>query len=147
MAGVNKQIGIGNLGADPELRHTQGGTAVCNLRVAVNERVKRGGDWQDHTEWFTVVCFGTTAENAAKYLQKGRQVYFEGPSRFREYQKKDGSTGHAREVTANVLTFLGGGGGGGDGDGGGGGGGNQPRRQPQQQQGGDDGFYDDDLPF
>jgi single-strand DNA-binding protein len=107
MAGVNKWIGVGNLGRDPEVRFTQGGSAVCNLSVAVGERVKKGEAWEDHTEWVRVVCFGKTAENAGQFLQKGRQVYVEGKLRQREYEK-DGVKQRSTEVVADVLQFLGG---------------------------------------
>lgn len=108
MAGVNKVIIVGNLGRDPEVRFTQGGSAVCNLSVAVGERVKKGEAWEDHTEWFRVVVFGKTAENAGQYLQKGRQVYVEGKLRQREYEK-DGQKQRSTEVVADVLQWLGGG--------------------------------------
>ena len=107
MAGVNKVIIVGNLGRDPEVRFTQGGSAVCNLSVAVGERVKKGEAWEDHTEWFRVVVFGKTAENAGNYLQKGRQVYVEGKLRQREYEK-DGQKQRSTEVVADVLQWLGG---------------------------------------
>lgn len=106
MAGVNKVIIVGNLGRDPEVRFTQGGGAVCNLSVAVGERVKKGEAWEDHTEWFRVVVFGKTAENAGNYLQKGRQVYVEGKLRQREYEK-DGQKQRSTEVVADVLQWLG----------------------------------------
>lgn len=108
MAGVNKVIIVGNLGRDPEVRFTQGGAAVCNLSVAVGERVKKGEAWEDHTEWFRVVVFGKTAENAGQYLQKGRQIFVEGKLRQREYEK-DGQKQRSTEVVADVLQWLGGG--------------------------------------
>lgn len=107
MAGVNKVIIVGNLGRDPEVRFTQGGSAVCNLSIAVGERVKKGDAYEDHTEWFRVVVFGKTAENAGQYLQKGRQVYVEGKLRQREYEK-DGQKQRSTEVVADVLQWLGG---------------------------------------
>lgn len=106
MAGVNKVIIVGNLGRDPEVRFTQGGSAVCNLSVAVGERMKKGEAWEDHTEWFRVVVFGKTAENAGNYLQKGRQVYVEGKLRQKEYEK-DGQKQRSTEVVADVLQWLG----------------------------------------
>jgi single-strand DNA-binding protein len=105
---VNKTILVGNIGADPESRDTKSGTAVCNLRVATNERVKKNDEWQDHTEWHRVVCFGKTAENCAKYLQKGRQVYIEGKLRTTSYEK-DGVTKYSTEIVADQVVFLGGG--------------------------------------
>ena len=133
---VNKAILIGNLGADPEVRTTNSGTSVCNLRIATNSRVKRGDEWEDATEWHSVVCFGRTADNAGKYLSKGRKVYVEGRIQTRKYQDRDGNDKWATEIVADTLTFLGGqsDGGGNRGDayeppagrGGGGGGGDIP---------------------
>jgi len=107
MSGMIKVQLIGNLGAAPEVRFTAGGTAVANLRVACTERVKgKSGEWEDHTEWVNVVCFGKTAENAGQYLQKGRQVYAEGRLQTREWEK-DGVKRTSTEVLANQLLFLG----------------------------------------
>ncbi|MFW5966485.1 MAG: single-stranded DNA-binding protein, partial [Persicimonas sp.] len=73
---VNKAIIVGNLGADPEVRYTQSGTPVANMRIATNERwTDKSGERQERTEWHRVVVFGKTAENCEKYLSKGRQVY------------------------------------------------------------------------
>ena len=164
--GVNKVILIGNLGRDPEVRYTQGGTAVANLRIAVTERRKDGDAWKDHTEWIDVVCFGKTAENVGQYLQKGRQIYVDGRMQTRNYKDKEGVEKWRTEVVANEVVFIGGrdgdapmsrGGGGGGGDraerggGGGGGGGGRGRSDapPADDQGApsEGGFYDDDLPF
>ena len=126
---VNKVILVGNLGADPESRTTQSGTTVTNLRLATTERQKdREGNWGDHTEWHRVACFGRTAENAARFLRKGRQVYVEGRIRTRKWQDRDGNDRWSTEVIADTIQFLGGrdaggGGGGGGGYSGGGGGG------------------------
>jgi single-strand DNA-binding protein len=106
--GVNKVILIGNLGRDPEIRYTQSGTAVANFSIAVGERVKKNGEWQDHTEWMNVVCFGKTAENAGEYLNKGSQVYVEGRLQTRKWQDKDGNDRTTTEVLVNDLRFLGG---------------------------------------
>jgi single-strand DNA-binding protein len=108
MAGVNKVIIIGNLGKDPEVRYTQGGSAVANLRLAVSERRKEGEEWKEHTEWVPVVCFGKTAEHAGQYLAKGRQVYVEGRMQTREYSDKQGAKRWSTEVLAHTITFLGG---------------------------------------
>lgn len=113
MAGVNRVTIIGNLGRDPEVRYTQSGLAICNLSVAVTERVKDGDEWKDATEWFRVVVFGKTAENAAQFLQKGRQVYVEGRLKTDKYKDKEGVERTAVEVLANSVVFLGGGGDGG----------------------------------
>jgi len=145
--GVNKLILVGNLGRDPEVRYSQGGMAVCTLSVAVSERKKDGDEWKEHTEWFRVKCFGKTAENAAQYLAKGRQVYVEGKGRHDKYTDKEGVERRTFEVVADNVVFLSSGGGegrapvAGSVSGGNGGG------PPAAKGGKDDGFYDDDLPF
>jgi len=68
---LNKAIISGNLGADPELRQTNGGMGVCNIRVASNDRRKVDGVWVDAPEWHSIVVFGKTADNCAKFLKKG----------------------------------------------------------------------------
>ncbi len=78
----------GNLGADPELRMTQGGMGVLKLRVATNERVKKGEEWVDHTEWHAVTTFGKRAEGLAKILTKGSKVLVFGKLRTTSYQKE-----------------------------------------------------------
>ncbi|MEI6805515.1 MAG: single-stranded DNA-binding protein [Myxococcaceae bacterium] len=107
MAGVSKMTIIGNLGADPEVRYSQGGMALCNLRVAVTKRKKEGENYVDHTEWFTLVCFGKTAENAQRFLKKGRQVFAEGRFQARKWADKDGKERVSLEVVVNQLLFLG----------------------------------------
>jgi single-strand DNA-binding protein len=114
MAGLNKVMVIGNLGRDPEVRYSQSGMAICNLSVAVTERVKDGDSWKDATEWFRVVCFGKTAESAAQHLAKGRQVFAEGRLKSSRYTDKDGVEKTSVEVLCSSLTFLGGAGGGRD---------------------------------
>lgn len=155
---VNKVILIGNLGADPETRTTQGGMTVANLRIATTERRKdKDGNWTDHTEWHRVTCFGKTAENVAKFLKKGRQIYIEGSLRTSKYQDKEGKDRYSTDVIANEIRFLaaGGGGGGGGGapsggsGGGGGGGGGFGGDFPAYEGGGGGGGggVDDDIPF
>lgn len=117
---VNKAILIGNLGADPEIRTTQSGTSVANLRIATTERTKdRDGNWTDQTEWHNVVCFGKTAENVGRFLSKGRQVYVEGRIQTRKWQDKEGQDRWSTEVVASQVRFLGGGNGGNGGSAGG----------------------------
>lgn len=107
MAGLNRVSLIGNLGKDPEVRFTQSGTAVGNLRIGVTERRKEGEEYKDQTEWISVVIFGKTAENASKYLQKGRQVFVEGRLQTRTWEDKTGQTRYTTEVIANQLLYLG----------------------------------------
>jgi single-strand DNA-binding protein len=118
MASVNRVILIGNLGRDPELRYTQGGSAVANFTLATNERWRdKDGNNQERTEWHRIVVWGRTAENCAQYLQKGRSVYVEGRLQTREWEDKDGNKRNTTEINALNVQFLGGRGGpGGGGD-------------------------------
>jgi single-strand DNA-binding protein len=136
MAGVNKVIIVGNLGRDPEVRYAQSGMAICKLSVAVTERVKDGDGYKDNTEWFRVTLFGKTAENAAQYLQKGRQVYVEGRLKTDKYKDKEGVERTSVEVIGNTVQFLGAGSRERSTDG-------EPVTTPPPA----DGFVEDDLPF
>ena len=108
---VNKVILLGHLGADPEMRYTQSGTAVGNLRIATNETwTDKSGQRQERTEWHRVVTFGRTAENVGKYLKKGRQIYVEGRLQTRDWEDRDGNKRYTTEIVASNITFLGGGG-------------------------------------
>ena len=153
---INVVVITGNLTQDPELRHTGGGTAVCELRVAVNSRRKDGatGEWIDKPNYFNVTVWGAQGENCANYLSKGRPVAIEGRLDWREWEAKDGSgKRQAVQIIANSVQFLG------SRDGGGNGGGNGNGFTPQTDTpadssdfdpapagaGGGDG--DDDIPF
>ncbi len=107
---VNVVVVTGNLTRDPELRHTGGGTAICELRVAVNSRRKDGqsGQWVDKPNYFDVVVWGAQGENCANYLAKGRPVAVEGRLDWREWEAKDGSgKRQAVQIVANSVQFLG----------------------------------------
>ena len=106
---INRVTLVGNLCKEPEMRTTGGGMAVCTLRIATNSRKKtQDGNWEDVPEFHAVVCFGNTAENAGKYLSKGRQVYVEGRLQTRKWQDKDGKDRWTTEIVCNELKFLGG---------------------------------------
>ena len=106
----NKIIVIGNLGRDPELRYTPQGTAVCDFSIATNEKRRdKSGEMQDITTWFRITTWNKQAENASKYLSKGRPVYVEGRLRVEEWTDRDGKTRFNLEVNATDLQFLGGG--------------------------------------
>lgn len=110
MASINKVILIGNLGQNPELKHTPNGQAVANFSIATNENWKdKSGQDQSRTEWHRIVVWGKTAENCAKYLAKGRPVYIEGKLQTRQWQDKDGQTKYTTEIQAQTVQFLGGG--------------------------------------
>jgi single-strand DNA-binding protein len=109
MSGVNKVILLGNLGANPEMRHTQGGTAVANLRLATSERwTDKSGQPQEATEWHRVVVWGKQAEIVGQYLTKGRQVYIEGRIRTRQWQDQQGQKRYTTEIVAQRVQMLGG---------------------------------------
>jgi single-strand DNA-binding protein len=108
MAGVNKAILIGNLGADPEARYTQGGSAVANFRIATSEKwTGKDGQPQERTEWHRIVTFGRLAETCRDYLSKGRQVYVEGRIQTRQWDDRDGNKRWTTEIVAQTVRFLG----------------------------------------
>ena len=101
MAGVNKVILVGNLGADPEVRQLPSGEPVVNLRVATSEswRDKNSGERKEKTEWHRVVIFNENlAKVAEKYLHKGSKVYLEGALQTRKWTNKDGQEQYSTEV-------------------------------------------------
>ncbi len=112
--GINKVILIGNLGADPEVRQTQSGMTVTNLRVATSEswRDKQTGQPQERTEWHRIVLFGRLGEIAGEYLRKGSQVYLEGKLQTRKWQDQAGNDRYSTEVVATEMQMLGSRGGG-----------------------------------
>ena len=131
--GVNKVILIGNLGTDPEVRYTAGGSAITTIKLATSENwTDKQGERQERTEWHRVKFFGRLAEIAGEYLKKGRQVYIEGSIRTDKYTGQDGIERYATDIIANEMQMLGGTGGGGGGqydEGGGGGGGGRPMQR------------------
>lgn len=109
MAGINKVILVGNLGADPEIRYTPSGTAVANFRLATSEtRTNKEGQKETKTEWHRIVTFGKLAEICGEYLSKGKQVYIEGKIQTRSWDDKDGNKKYMTEIVANTMQMLGG---------------------------------------
>ena len=114
MAGsVNKVILIGNLGKDPEIRRTQDGRPIANLRVATTEtwRDKASGEKREKTEWHSVVIFNEgLCRVAEQYLKKGAKVYIEGSLQTRKWQGQDGQDRYSTEVVLqnfnSTLTML-----------------------------------------
>jgi single-strand DNA-binding protein len=158
MAGsVNKVILIGNLGADPEVRRTQDGRPIVNLRVATSEnwRDKNTGERKEKTEWHRVVIFSEgLCRIAEQYLKKGSKVYLEGQLQTRKWTDKDNIERYSTEVVLqgfnSALTMLDGRGGGGTGadEGGGDFGSSAPReRKPAMAGGGKRDDMDDEIPF
>ena len=123
MAGtsINRVIITGNLTRDPELRSTNGGTAVCELRVAVNSsRKDDSGNWVDKPNYFNVKVWGAQGENCATYLSKGRPVAVDGRLDWREWEDKDGNKRQTIDIVADRVQFLGSRDGSGQSNGGGG---------------------------
>lgn len=116
MAGsVNKVILVGNLGADPEIRHTQDGRPIANLRIATSESWKdrATGERREKTEWHRVVIFTEgLCRIAEQYLRKGSTVYIEGQLQTRKWQDQAGQDKYTTEIVLqgfnSTLTMLGG---------------------------------------
>lgn len=108
MRGLNQVQLIGNLGADPEVRTTTGGTTVANVRLATNFAYtsRSSGERVETTEWHRAVVFGKLAENVGKYLKKGSPAFFQGRLRTRSWDDQ-GVTRYVTEVIANDVIFLG----------------------------------------
>ncbi|MCF7995591.1 MAG: single-stranded DNA-binding protein [Chromatiaceae bacterium] len=106
--GVNKAIIIGHLGADPDLRQTQSGVAVCTLSVATSESWtdKHTGEAQERTEWHRVVLWQKVAEIAAQYLRKGSRAYFEGQLKTRKWEDQNGTERYSTEIHAQQMQML-----------------------------------------
>jgi single-strand DNA-binding protein len=171
MAGsVNKVILVGNLGADPEIRRTQDGRPIVNLRVATTDtwRDKGSGERKERTEWHRVVIFSEgLAKVAEQYLKKGSRVYLEGQLQTRKWQDQGGQDRYSTEVVLQnfssqmvLLDRAGGGGGGGfgpddngsdfgtsSGSSGASGGRSTPARQPAMAGAGRRDDMDDEIPF
>lgn len=109
MASVNKWIGIGNLGRDPEMRYTASGEAMCNFSIACTESWKdrQTGEKKEMTEWVRVSFFGKLAEICGQYLKKGSQVYVEGSLRTRKWTDKDGQERYTTEIRGDEMKMLG----------------------------------------
>ena len=152
--GVNKVLLLGNVGKDPEIRSTAGGTIVASFSLATAERAKdQTGNWTDKTEWHNLVAFQRTAEIVRDYVKKGSQLYIEGKIQTRSWDDKEsGQKKYKTEILVNELTLLGGAPGGRS-EGGSGGYSKSstasfdqrtPASQPDYA---DQGITDDDIPF
>ncbi len=119
---LNKVMIIGRLGADPELKYTQSGVPMANMRIATDESyTDRDGNKVDQTEWHRVTVFQRQAENCAKFLGKGSLVYVEGSLITRKWQDQQGQDRYSTEIRAQRVQFL-------------------DRRGDGRQQMGDDGY-------
>ena len=148
---VNKVILVGRLGSDPEMRYSPNGTAIAKFSIATDDRVPAGeGNWQDHTEWHRIVCFGKLAERCGNYLNKGKQVFIEGSLRTNQWEDNQGVKRYTTEVIARDMEILSSGGGQSQNEGESG---NKPESRPRGSQPPDDlppppaGGPEDDIPF
>ncbi|HKF48251.1 MAG TPA: single-stranded DNA-binding protein [Terracidiphilus sp.] len=151
---VNKVILLGNVGKDPEIRSTGGGTMVATFGLATTDRTKdQQGNWQDRTEWHNVVAYGRTAEIIRDYVKKGHKLFIEGRITTRNWDDKEtGKKIYRTEIIVNDLSLLSG-----REDGGGAGGYSRPASAAssvdQRQPAGQDDYSqaaeisDDDIPF
>ena len=105
MPNINRITIAGHLGRDPEVKYTANGKAVARFSVAVSERQKVGEEWQDRTEWFSVVAWERSAEYVGKYLTKGAAVLVEGRLQTREYES-NGEKKRVVEVIASSVHGL-----------------------------------------
>jgi len=105
---VNKVILLGNVGKDPEIRSTPGGTMVANFTLATSDRQKDAqGNWQDRTEWHNLVAFSRTAEIIRDYVKKGSKLYVEGRIQTRSWDDKEsGAKRYRTEIIINDLSLL-----------------------------------------
>lgn len=146
---LNKTMLIGNVGAEPELRTTSGGTRVAKVSLATNEQwTDRSGQKQERTEWHRLTFWDKLAEIVERYVHKGDRLYVEGQLKYSQTQDERGNVKYWTEITVRQMIMLGS-----SGDGGQQGGGQPRQQQPQGQQpapsGGGKGPFDedDDLPF
>ena len=105
---VNKVILLGNVGKDPEIRSTGGGTMVANFTLATSDRFQDAqGNWQDRTEWHNLVAFKRTAEIVRDYVKKGSKLYIEGKIQTRSWDDKEtGQKKYRTEILVNDLSLL-----------------------------------------
>lgn len=107
MASVNSVTLIGNLGKDPEIRHTASGTAVASFSLATSERFKnKAGESEEKTEWHNVVLWGKLAEIAGEFLSKGKTVYILGKLQTRKWQDRDQNDRYTTEIVGEKLQML-----------------------------------------
>ena len=106
--GINKVILIGNLGADPEVRATQGGNTVTTLSIATSEswRDRNSGEQTEKTEWHRVVAFNRQADILAEYVRKGSKLYVEGKLQTRKWQDQSGQDRYTTEVIVRDFAML-----------------------------------------
>jgi single-strand DNA-binding protein len=107
MRGINKVMLIGRVGMDPELRRMDNSRSKLNLRLATTESYKNpSGEWQDITDWHTIVMWGPMADRGEKDIKKGNLIYVEGKIRTRSWEDKEGHKRYATEIIAEYYQNL-----------------------------------------
>lgn len=99
---MNRVELIGRLTRDPEVRYTESGSPYCRFNIAIDRQTKEGG-----ADFPTIVCFGRTAENMAKFVRKGREIGVEGRIQTGRYENKNGDTVYTTDVIASRIEFIG----------------------------------------
>lgn len=107
MRSVNMLVLVGNVGNDPEVRSTTGGTRVATLSLATTAQWGKGEEKHEKTEWHRVILWSGLAEVAEKHIKKGDRLYIQGRVEYRQWQDKDGQTRYSTEVVAEELVMLG----------------------------------------
>jgi single-strand DNA-binding protein len=107
VASFNRVILVGNLTRDPELKYLQSGTAVCDIGLAVNDRVKKGDQYVDEVSFVDLSAFGRTAEVINEYLTKGSQALFEGRLKQERWQVQDGGNRSKIKIIVDRMQMLG----------------------------------------
>jgi single-strand DNA-binding protein len=105
---VNKVILVGNVGKEPEFKVTPSGVPIVNFSIATSDRFKdKSGEWQDRTEWHSLVAFQRTAEIVRDYVKKGSKLYIEGRLQTRDWEdKQSGQKRYKTEILVNELVLL-----------------------------------------
>lgn len=106
MRTLNKVFLIGRLGKDPELKYTTAGKPVLSMSIATDESYVKDGQRVERAEWHTVVCYEQTAENCARYLNKGSLIHVEGSLFTRKWQDKDNNDRYSTEIRSRNIIFL-----------------------------------------
>jgi len=106
MPSVNKVFLIGNLGKDPEVKYTPSGVQIAKFSLATSERVKKGENWEERTDWHNIVLFARQAEYAKEYLKKGMTVFIDGKISTRSWDDENGVRKYITEIIGNVVKNL-----------------------------------------
>ncbi|MBU4487098.1 MAG: single-stranded DNA-binding protein [Candidatus Delongbacteria bacterium] len=106
MPSVNKVFLIGNLGKDPEVKYTPSGVQIAKFSLATSERIKKGDNWEEKTDWHNIVLFARQAEYAKEYLKKGMIVFIDGKISTRTWDDENGNRKYMTEIIGNVVKNL-----------------------------------------